>query len=96
MDHGVLNVPLSKRGNIDAEIDRWKATQARDAKAARREREVARKAAKAEAVALLDAITDERLNALAVKCNSTPAQVRDHLRSQCHWQPAFVVKLLAA
>ncbi|MBD2798339.1 hypothetical protein ID856_17805, partial [Xenorhabdus sp. 18] len=28
LDHGVLNVPLHKRGNIDREIDKWKETQA--------------------------------------------------------------------
>lgn len=28
LDHGILNVPLSKRGNIDAEIDRHKKQQA--------------------------------------------------------------------
>lgn len=27
LDHGILNVPLGKRGNIDREIDRWKAEQ---------------------------------------------------------------------
>ena len=24
LDHGVLNVPLAKRGNIDTQIDRYK------------------------------------------------------------------------
>lgn len=28
LDHGVLNVPLAKRGNIDAQIDRFKREQA--------------------------------------------------------------------
>lgn len=28
LDHGILNVPLSKRGNIDAQIDKYKAEQA--------------------------------------------------------------------
>lgn len=29
LDHGILNVPLAKRGNIDAQIDRYKAEEAR-------------------------------------------------------------------
>ena len=33
LDHGVLNVPLGKRGNIDAQIDAHKAQQAKAAKA---------------------------------------------------------------
>lgn len=34
LDHGILNLPLSKRGggSLDAQIDRWKADQARAAK----------------------------------------------------------------
>lgn len=36
LDHGLLNVPLSKRGNIDAEIDRYKADRAREIKEADR------------------------------------------------------------
>ena len=31
-DPGVVNVPLSKRGNIDAQLDRYKAEQAKNAK----------------------------------------------------------------
>lgn len=27
MDHGILNVPLAKRGNIDAQLDAFKAEQ---------------------------------------------------------------------
>ncbi len=27
LDHGILNIPLRRRGNIDAQIDRYKATQ---------------------------------------------------------------------
>jgi hypothetical protein len=29
LDHGILNVPLAKRGNIDAQIGRFKAEEAR-------------------------------------------------------------------
>jgi hypothetical protein len=29
LDHGVLNVPLAKRGNIDAQIDTYKLEQAK-------------------------------------------------------------------
>lgn len=45
-DHGVLNVPLSKRGrSLDAQIDRALAEQRKAAEAAERERRIARKAA---------------------------------------------------
>jgi hypothetical protein len=32
MDHGLLNVPLAKRGNIDAQIDAYKRERAKLAK----------------------------------------------------------------
>jgi len=35
LDHGLLNLPLSKRGDIDAEIDRLKACRAAKARAER-------------------------------------------------------------
>ena len=33
IDHGMLNLPLAKRGCIDAQIDAYKAQKARNAKA---------------------------------------------------------------
>lgn len=95
-DHGLLNIPLAKRGNIDAQIDRWKADQARTAKAERKAQAVQTAAARIEAKALLAAITPERLAQLAERTGQTAAAVRKHLKSEAHWNPEFVVKLLAA
>lgn len=36
IDHGALNVPLSKRGNLDREIDAWKREQLAAAREDRR------------------------------------------------------------
>jgi len=33
LDHGILNTPLAKRGNIDAQIDRYKAQRVREKRA---------------------------------------------------------------
>ncbi len=30
LDHGILNIPLHKRGNIDRDIDKWKAEQTKE------------------------------------------------------------------
>lgn len=94
LDHGLLNVPLHKRGNIDAQIDRYKAGLAATEKADRKARETARRLAKPQAVALFEAATQERLAALAAHAKCTVAELRRHLKSQCHWEPQFVVKLL--
>ena len=96
LDHGILNVPLAKRGNIDAQIDRWKADQASAAKAERKAQAVQTAAACIEAKALVAAITPERLAQLAERTGQTKAAVRKHLKSQAHWNPEFVVKLLSA
>ena len=50
IDHGILNVPLSKRGpSIDAQIDAWKKAELAVARAERKARTVARhEARKAE------------------------------------------------
>ena len=94
MDHGLLNVPLAKRGDIDKQIDAYKAKQAADEKAARRLPAAQAKADKAKALELLESATDERLDHLAVRCGKTRAAMRKHLRGECHWQPKLVISLL--
>ena len=94
LDHGILNVPLSRRGDIDREIDRHKAAQASKAAAERKTRAVQSKADKARALEMLAAFPSEKLEALAGRIGKTPAADIGHLRSECHWQPAFVIKVL--
>ena len=96
LDHGALNVPLAKRGNIDAQIDRYKADQARAAKAARKAQAAHTSAARIEAKALLASVTPERLSHLSARTGQTAAAVRKHLKSEAHWNPEFVIRLLAA
>ena len=96
LDHGILNVPLAKRGNIDAQIDRYKADQARAAKAADKERAARLKAERAEAKALLAQAPADRIAALADRFGMTPAKMRSHLASEAHWRPALIIKLFTA
>ena len=53
LDHGVLNIPLSKRGDIDKDIDRYKADKAKQDKAEAKETAVKRKTDKQEAKEML-------------------------------------------
>lgn len=96
LDHGTLNVPLAKRGNIDAQLDRYKADQARAAKATRKAKAAEQADLRVAAKALLAAITPERLAHLADHCKTTVPAVRKHLKSEAHWNPELVIKLLAA
>jgi len=53
LDHGLLNIPLSKRGDIDKDIDRYKADKAKQDKAEAKETAVKRKTDKQEAKEML-------------------------------------------
>ena len=65
LDHGILNVPLAKRGNINAQIDRYKADQARARAAAGTALFHTVRSKKARVAALLAAMSDERVLTLA-------------------------------
>lgn len=95
LDHGTLNLPLSKRGNIDAQIERYKADQARQQRAERRTRNVQHAADQARAKELLADVTDERMAELAAKCGVTVAKLRKQLKSDAHWQPRTVIGIFA-
>lgn len=93
-DHGVLNVPLSKRGDLGREIDRNLADQ-------RREREARAKAARRqfaadwqEALGLIDRMTDEHVARLAEKSGRQKRSVRKWLRERAGIDPQLVVKAL--
>lgn len=78
-DHGLLNLPLSKRGNIDREIDRYKkevqSLRTEEEKAARRDWRLK----VAEAKRLVNGLSDERLTSLGETHSLTAKQVRKQL-----------------
>lgn len=81
LDHGILNVPLAKRGNIDAQIDRYKAEQARAAvKAIQASRDDLR-CKRARVHAIIDGLSDDRVMALAKATGSRkPSTARTALK----------------
>lgn len=94
MDHGILNTPLRSRGNIDAQIDRYKAGQAAQAKAVAKSNAEQAKIDRAAAHKALDNISGPRLLQLAMRNNVSVPAMRKHLRSECHWQPKLIISLL--
>lgn len=93
-DPGELNVPLSKRGDIDAQIDRYKADEAKKArtkeKAGRAEWNEKVKTAK-EAIGRL---SDERLVELGRPYGMTAKQTRSQLLSQASTTPDATLKAM--
>lgn len=95
MDHGIFNIPLNKRGNIDAQIDRYKAEQAAAYKASAKIIRAELMADQATAKALFKAMQVERLAQLAHRCNVTLFTMKQELKRKSHWQPKLVIALLS-
>ena len=95
LDHGTLNIPLAKRGNIDAQLERFKASHATADRSARKAKAYATKTLRIQAKELFAQVTDTRVEELATKCRSTPKAIREKLKADCHWQPSIVIALLS-
>lgn len=92
LDHGVLNVPLHKRGNIDAQIDRYKAETRRAEAAAHKERMAAKREKTAQAKALVASLTDERAAELMAKFSLTRKQLEKKLNSIAYYTPDVILR----
>lgn len=92
LDHGVLNVPLSKRGDIDRELDRHKAEQARQAKAQQKLDAARTREQRQQARECVESATEALIAELSAKTGRTPKQVREFLRSEAHWNPVAVLR----
>jgi hypothetical protein len=94
LDHGVVNLPLDKRGggSLDAQIDRFKAGQQRDAKAQAKDKH----ARSVEAKEFVDHMDDAQLRRLAEKAGMTVVQARKKLLSMARFEPDKVLRLKAA
>lgn len=92
LDHGILNVPLSKRGDIDKQIDRFKREQA----VAKRNELEARKAEfddkKAKAFELISQLSEERAKELMTRHKLTRKQLDSELKSIARTNPGAFLK----
>lgn len=96
LDHGALNVPLSKRGNINAQLDQYKKEQA----ASENEKREIQKSNHADmqsvAKPIFDNLSVEQIKTYANKAGITPSEARKELKSMAHWQPKKAVKVFEA
>lgn len=93
-DPAIVNVPLAKRGNINAQLDAYKRTQAADRKALAKEQARKRDAYRKECTAILDGIPAERFVEMGRKAGLSGKQVEAHLRSKAYWEPAVYLPVL--
>lgn len=95
-DGAIVNIPLSKRGNIDAQIDRYKADQEKQKRADHKAWKEAKAPLIAEARRLFDAAPDGAFAGLAERNGRTVKQVRASLKSYVRARPEMIIKLLRA
>ncbi|QUT02804.1 hypothetical protein [Proteus terrae] len=94
LDHGVLNVPLSKRGNIDAQIDKYKAEQA----SIKKDKSDLAKSVfsdnKEIAKELWNKVDKELIKIDAKNRGMRFSELRDILHDFVKWQPHKAIKVL--
>jgi hypothetical protein len=90
LDHGILNTPLKSRGNIDRDIDRFKAEQRKIAK----EQAKAQRVLIAEAKALVAALTDDQFKAISEKFKVDEKRCREVLKNMITQRPAVLIDYL--
>lgn len=100
LDHGILNTPLSKRGNIDAQLDAYKRQQANEAKAKARSDAQARKENRELAKANVATLTDETLLTCFARFDASKkwsaARCRKEAERLAYWEPKKALALTNA
>lgn len=97
LDHGILNLPLAKRGDINVQLDRYNLEKTALAASAQKSQAAERRKLKEQAkvaLAELDACAG-LLEAKAEKLGMTRAKVYAALLDWAKWQPAKVIKARA-
>jgi hypothetical protein len=97
LDHGILNLPLAKRGNVDAQIDAYKARQEASAEAKRKAAVAASRALKADAKQALAELlaAPALLQAKADKAGMTRTALIVTLKDWANYSPKKVIKAKA-
>ncbi|HCT1398843.1 TPA: hypothetical protein OTO79_002057 [Morganella morganii] len=94
LDHGILNVPLSKRGNIDSEIDRYKKRQAAEKADVVAARNSDFKSDKEHAKALWSQVSRDLIKANAKQRGIKFSELRDMLDGYVKWSPKKAIQVL--
>lgn len=94
LDTATVNIPLAKRGNIDAQLDAYKAKTAATAAAARKVASESHRDAKAAAKVALAALiaNPDLIAAKAARIGGTPRELVSMLTDWSKWEPAKVIK----
>lgn len=92
LDHGFLNVPLAKRGHINAQIDRFKAEQKKAAAAQRKSRAQDLKDKRAQAKLRVSMLSERQIEQLMEKLCLSRVNLLHRLNSVAYWEPDVILK----
>lgn len=95
-DHGELNVPLAKRGDINAQLDAYKRQAVARQRADAKVKAAQYKADRARAAEVLANLPADKLERIAQKASITVAQARKQLKSIAYFEPHKVIALATA
>jgi hypothetical protein len=89
----IVNVPLSKRGNIDAQIDAYKRDMRKEERKVCALLATERRQLRETAKYLVESLSDDRLLSFANKAGLSRARALKKLRSEAHWNPNAVIRV---
>ncbi|MDC9593529.1 hypothetical protein [Xenorhabdus sp. IM139775] len=95
LDHGVLNVPLHKRGNIDREIDKWKNEQVAEKRQRLDEINYQREQERKNAEQLFKLVDRNLMKNAAKRVGMSLPDYRLELKIMVQYRPKQAEKILA-
>ncbi len=96
LDHGELNVPLSKRGNIDKQIDQFKAEQSKLEKEKNDIKKMDHLDDQKIAKPVFESLTKDDFQNYANRTGIKLSEAKSELKSMSHWQPKKAIKVFEA
>lgn len=94
LDHGELSIP-GRTGNINAELDKYKAAQAKESAAKERESKEKAKSAKEAAKDIMASRADEIADRMSGGDKAKAKQVREVISDWAKWNPVKLVDFVA-
>lgn len=94
LDHGILNLPLSKRGNFHKELDEHLTSKKKEKKSAFDTAKASNEEARKEAWRQYKLIDEALLSAEAQRRGMKMRELREVVRSLCNDRPRAALKVL--
>ncbi|WP_333676793.1 hypothetical protein [Dyella sp.] len=95
-DMAIVNVPLRKRGNIDAQLDAYKRGARKEERKVLALLAVERRQMREMAKHLVESLSDDHLLSFASKAGMSRARALRKLRSEAHWNPDAIIRVFGA